>query len=182
MTRGWNNDKDAVIDLADADQLAGYARQFQPALSRYFARRGCQKATIEDLVQDVFVRLAKRTSGGEIENAEAYLMQTASSVWNDHLRKRQRRAHTDHVEYEEEIHGAVHFSPERVLEGRETIQRLVDALKALPARTRQVYVHCRIDGMRQKAVAERLGISVSAVQKHLTAASIHIGDLFGDEE
>lgn len=182
MTRGRDTNRDALLDPVNADQLAAYARQFQPALTRYFARRGCQKATIEDLVQDVFVRLAKRTSGGEIENAEAYLMQTASSVWNDHLRKRQRRAHTDHVEYEEELHSPVYFSPERVLEGREQIQRLIDALKALPARTRQVYVHCRIDGMRQKAVADRLGISVSAVQKHLAAASIHIGDLFGDEE
>lgn len=170
------------IDPELQDQLDAYARQFRPALSRYFQRRGCQRATTDDLVQDVFVRLAKRTSGGEIENAEAYLMQTASSVWNDHMRKRQRRSHSEHVEFQDEFHGDEGFSPERVYEGREQIQRLADALGELPVRTKQVYVQCRIDGMKRKDVADRLGISVSAVEKHLMKASEYIGDLFGDEE
>lgn len=182
MNNGSGGKADRRIDSVHADQLDAYARQFRSALTRYFARRGCQHATIEDLVQDVFMRLARRTRGGDIENAEAYLMQTASSVWHDHLRRRQRRSHSEHVDYEEEIHAPVHFSPERVLEGREQIQRLVDALNALPARTRQVYVQCRIDGVKRKVVADRLGISVSAVEKHLMTASVHIGDLFGDEE
>ena len=182
MNSNGNNPAKQEIDPAMQDQLDAYAREFSGALTRYFAKRGCQQATIDDLVQEVFMRLAKRAEGDAIENPEAYLMQTASSVWHSHLRYRQRRAHGDHIEFSEEIHAGEHFSPERVLEGREKVQQLVDALYELPARTRQVYVQCRIDGMKRKDAARRLGISVSAIEKHLMKASEFIGDLFGEEE
>ena len=51
---------------------------------------------------------------------------------------------------------------------------LLDALEELPPRTRQVFVLCRIEGMRQKGVAKRLGVSVSAIEKHMIKAIAHL--------
>lgn len=166
----------------DEALLATYAKEFGPVLLRNFMRRGAQKATAEDLAQNVFVRLAQRASGEDIENPQAYLMQAASSVWNDHLRKRYRRSHTDHVEYEEFKHAPEAFHAERVLEGVEALQRIVDALDELPERTGQIYALCRIEGMKRREVAKRLGISVSAVDKHLITATAHMGSVFGEME
>ena len=182
MADGHKSIQSPRDDQPRTERLAGYARDYGMALKRYFSRRGAPAELADDLTQEVFVRLAGRAATTKIENAEAYLMQTASSVWKDCLRHRQRRSHHDHIHYEEELHAPEAFSPERVFEGREAVQRLAEALYALPARTRQIYVHCRIDGMKRKEVAKRFGISVSAIEKHLMKATEHIGELFGDEE
>ena len=159
-----------------------FGARYQTVLMRYFERRGAAKALAEDLVQDVFVRLAQRSESEPLENAEAYLMQTASSVWMDHHRRRKRRGEDQHVEYVEAQHAPEYFSPQRVVEGREAVRRLIDVLNALPERTRQTYVLCKIDGLKRKEVAKRFGVSISAIEKHLMKASLRIGQAFGDDE
>lgn len=163
------------------DQLDDFARRYGLALSRYFRKRGCQEATVDDLVQEVFTRLAGRASGAAIENAEAYLMRTASSVWRDFLRKRQSRSHASHIEYDDDTHALEDFSAEHVYESKETIHQVLAVLNELPVRTRQAFVLCRIEGMKQKAVAKRLGVSVSSVEKHMVKAIAHLADRFGDK-
>lgn len=168
-----------AVQIDDAF-LADCATLYLPALIRNFQKRGAQPATAQDLAQDVFVRLAKRAKGGDIENPQAYVMQTASSVWNDHMRKRKVRAHNHHDEYEDYHHAPEVLSPERVLQGKEALKSIIAALNALPERTRDIYVLCRIRGLSRKEVADRFGMSVSGVDKHLINAKAHIAATFGD--
>lgn len=166
-------------DRISRTALEDYARRFGPSLRRYFSRRGAQAQDIDDLLQDVFVRLASRAEGDNIENPEAYLMQTASSAWNDYLRKRGRVGHARQVEYIDELHSPEVFSPDRVLESRQSVELLVEALRQLPGRTMHIYVLCRLDGMKREEVARRLGISVSAIDKHLIVATKHVKTALG---
>lgn len=163
-------------------QLENFAQLYSKALMRYFLKRGCQKATVDDLVQDVFVRLAGRVSGGEIDNPEAYIMRTASNVWRDFLRKRNTHAHAYHVEYEEGHHAVSDFSAEDVCQGQETIYQFIEALKDLPPRTRQIFMLCRYEGMKQQDVAKRLGISKSYVSKNMLKAITYLAICFGDRK
>ena len=172
----------ATPSTLSKEQLENWARQYSKALRRYFVRRGAQPATAEDLIQDVFERLSKRVSAAEIKNPEAYLMQTASSAWSDHWRKRQVRLHDDHVEYDDRYHTHVEFGADRVFEGRDGVRRLITALRELPPRTQEIFVRCRVDGEKQKAVAARFGISVSAVEKHLVRAMAHLGSKVKEDD
>lgn len=162
-------------------KLAELHTRFGEVLERYFLRRGCPADTAEDLVQNVFVRLAARQATSRIENIDAYLMQTASSVWNDHGRWRRSRAESAHVEYEDLLHGHEDISPERIYEARQGVDRVLASLKALSDRARQVFILRRFEGMSQKEVAERLGISVSLVEKEMMRAIAHITDSLGDQ-
>lgn len=164
-----------------ADQLAAYARDYGPALKRYFSRRGMAPELCDDLSQEVFVRLAGRAAATKIENPEAYLMQTAANVWRDFLRRRQVRAHADHVEFHDLTHGHEEVAPDRVYEGREKIYQVLEALNQLDERARQIFILCRIEGMKQREVAERLSISVSLVEKEMMKAIAHLTDWFGDD-
>lgn len=169
------------VEISQA-QLEDFARLYSTALMNYFIRRGCQKATADDLVQDVFIRLAGRVSGGEIEKPEAYLMRTASNVWRDFMRKRQTHAHSKHSEYDEKKHSIPGFSPEDSYEVQETIHQLVEVLKALPPRTRQVFMLCRYEGMKQEAVAKRLGVTPGCVSKQMAKAITYLALCFGDQK
>lgn len=164
-----------------SDDLSALARQYGDPLRRYFLKKGAQPATADDLVQEVLLRIAGRGAGPEIENPEAYLMRAASSVWNDFWRKRGARAHGAHVEFEDYAHGFEEVSPDRVYEGRETVQRVIAALEELDDRPRQIFFLCRFEGMKQREVAERLRISQSLVEKEMMKAIAHLADRFGDD-
>jgi RNA polymerase sigma factor (sigma-70 family) len=64
----------------------------------------------------------------------------------------------------------VESPPERVLVAREELHRVAQVLDSLSDRTRTVLMLIRFEHMKAATVAEILGISVSAVNKHLATA------------
>jgi RNA polymerase sigma-70 factor (ECF subfamily) len=51
----------------------------------------------------------------------------------------------------------------------------------LPARTRDVFVLRRLEGLPYNEIAKRLGLSVSAVEKHMLRATRHLVARVGDD-
>lgn len=176
------NRQNEVSRAFDAERLDDLARRYGSILYRYFARRNVPKDLCDDLVQDVFTRLAARAGSNNIENAEGYLMQTASSVWNDHWRKTKRRGEDQNVEFDEFVHSPEGISVERVIESREAVRMALDALNELPLKTRQIYLLCRLDGAKRKDVAKKLGLTVSSIDKHLMTATKHMGLSLGSSK
>ncbi|MEM7667294.1 MAG: RNA polymerase sigma factor [Pseudomonadota bacterium] len=162
------------------EQIDKLARQYTPALKRYFARHACIDASTDDLVQEVFKRLAGRKAGNAIRNAEAFLIRTAQSVRHDHMRRIQSRSLATHVEYEEKKHAIGDFSPERVYIGKDRVNHVFDALQELPPRTRDVFILCRFEGLKQYEVAEQLELSTASIYTHLKAAITHLAARLGD--
>lgn len=46
----------------------------------------------------------------------------------------------------------------------------MDILQALPERTRVIFILRRLEGLKYQDIANRFGISVSAVEKHMERA------------
>jgi RNA polymerase sigma factor (sigma-70 family) len=149
---------------------------FRIPLSRYFARRVRNESEIEDLVQETFERLIKRGGVDQLAHLGGYVFTTAASVFSDRLRSRRTRHADAHDEFDESADSGVDFSPEHVLLQRERLARATAALLELPQRTRTVFVLRRLEGMRYLEVARQLGISVSAVEKHMQRAVAHLAD------
>jgi RNA polymerase sigma-70 factor (ECF subfamily) len=143
-------------------------------LTHFFRRRVRNDAEIEDLVQDVFTRIVARDSAERVEHLDAYVVRTACSVIADRARRGAVRQAERHVPFDAEVHGSEDFDPERVLSGREELDAAAAALLSLPERTRTVFILRRLEGYRYREIAEHLGISVSAVEKHLVRALRHL--------
>jgi len=139
-------------------------------LTRYFRRRVQNIAEIEDMVQDVFARMVARDSTEPVENLGGYVLKTASSVLTDWIRRRSSHAANLHVSFEPELHGEEEVDPARILDGREELQAATMVLLQLPERTRTVFILRRLEGQRFQDIAAHLGISVSAVEKHMVRA------------
>lgn len=167
--------------LRDSPDLAALSARFRGALVRYFLRQGLGGADAEDCVQDVFLRLSRRATLADIGNLEGYLFETAASVAIDHQRRGRARAAGAHDAYEEDRHAPLALGPDRGLEARDELRRVTAALRELPERTRHVFVLVRLERMRHAEVARRLGVSVSAVEKHLLRASVHLARRVGGE-
>lgn len=158
---------------ADDGEIGPLARAYRTPLITYFQRRRFAPDVAEDLVQEVFARLAKRRLDG-IANIEAYLFSTASSVLIDHNRRAKVRHEPDHrqidnLEIESEVPG-----PARVFASKQSIQRVAVILDQLPERTREIFVLSRLEGFTNTQLAARYDISVSAIEKHMTRALAHL--------
>jgi RNA polymerase sigma-70 factor (ECF subfamily) len=152
-----------------AGQPAGSLEAYMPGLRRYFSKR-LPAAQVDDLVQEVFVRIQAQDGGSPIQHLDRYLFTTAASVLSDHLRRRAVRHEGDHHTLEELHHPVEELTPERVLLDREALQVVVSAIEGLPTRTRDVFVLHRFEEMTCNSIAEQLGMSVSAVEKHIMKA------------
>jgi RNA polymerase sigma factor (sigma-70 family) len=149
---------------------------FRGSLRRYFARRVRDDAEAEDLVQDVFERLAKRDEPIEGERVGGYIFETANSVFTDRLRRRRSRRTDVHEQFDDEVHGETVASPEQIILQRERVALATEALLELPERTRVIFALRRFEGMPYLSIAARLEISVSAVEKHMERAVRHLAE------
>jgi RNA polymerase sigma factor (sigma-70 family) len=150
---------------AGASSVEGYLH----ALRRYFSRR-VAAAEVDDLVQEVFVRMQSHGGDPSIEHLDRYVFTVAASVLSDQARRRTARHEVAHETLEEVHHPTEEWTPERVLLGREALERITTAIADLPARTRDVFVLHRFEEMTATRIAEELGLSVSAVEKHIMKA------------
>ena len=167
MTEGAK--QESRLDAAVTDIAA-----YHPALLQYFRRKARDQNEIDDLVQEVFLRVVGRRSAEPVENVGAYVFQTAASVLVDRHRRVTVRHTDDHVEFDADRHSSSDFDAARVLEARQALQSAVVALQSLPERTRDIFILRRIEGIAYRDIADRFGISVSAVEKHMVRAIHHL--------
>jgi RNA polymerase sigma-70 factor (ECF subfamily) len=62
------------------------------------------------------------------------------------------------------------LSPERILIGAEALDRIMAVLQALPPRTSEAFILHRFEEMTYDAIARRMGISRSGVEKLIMRA------------
>ena len=162
------------VSTAEADYVG-----HMPALRSFFARRLRNPQLADDLVQDVMVRMHARKGTAPIENLEAYIFQTASSVLRDHVRRERVRGVVIGAEPADFENIGVELGPDRVLQAKDEIARVVQALNELPERTRDIFLMRRYEGLAYSDIACRIGISVSALEKHMAKAVAHLAHRLG---
>jgi RNA polymerase sigma factor (sigma-70 family) len=151
--------------VAQWNALASYV----PGLQRYFSKR-VPPGDIDDLLQEVYVRMQAHQANTPIEHLDRYLFTVAASVLTDRARKQAVRFSSAHESLEEIHHPAEERTPERVLLDREALDVITAAIAELPTRTRDVFVLHRFEEMTCNRIAAQLGLSISAVEKHLMKA------------
>jgi RNA polymerase sigma factor (sigma-70 family) len=164
-------DRFSLMDLTMAFSLKEQTalRDCLPALRRYVARQ-VPRDDVDDVVQEVMLRLHQRQSAEPVENLIGYVFQVAASVVTDRARRNAVRHRSDHFSMEDEHHPVEQLTPDRVLAGKEQLSRLAQALTDMPERLRDVFILLRFERMSYAEGAEHLGISVSAVGKNMMRA------------
>ena len=155
------------------DELAQLSRRFRPALMAFFLRRLRNHAEAEDMTQEVFTRLATADRGA-LQSTDAYIFRIAANIISDRARREKVRAEYRAALSADERLGVDPIDPARVADGRADIASVVAALKTLPERTRSIFILYRLENIEKREIAEALGISSSAVDKHLARAQLHL--------
>ncbi len=154
------------------DGLEAIFMTHRPMLSRFFAARGAS-ADVEDLLQELWLK-ARSVQTGPIADPASYLFRMADNLLLDRRRADLRRSRRDD-QWTGLTRGSVVDvsdtpSAEQVLIARERLRIVDRAIDALGERTAGIFRSYRIDGLNQRDIAARVGISLSAVEKHLQKA------------
>lgn len=154
-------------------RLERVAAEYRGPLLRFFLRRAGDGDDAEDLVQEVFSRLARHDLA-IIENIQGYIFQVAANVLRDRARRASVRSIVIQSALDFDAADEVAFTPERILQGKEALQIMITAIHELPEIVRIVFSQYHFEGVAQVEIARRLGLSLSAVEKHMAKANQHL--------
>lgn len=149
-------------------------------IHRILRRRGRSPDEADDLIQEAFLRLQVYCIDHTVRNTGGFLLRTALNLSLDRQR-RSRVAACVSESIEDLPLVDPHPLPDEVCAVQERLQRLRTALEAMSPRRREVFILNRIEGYSFPQIAERLGITLSAVEKHAAKAVLFLTDWMEQE-
>jgi RNA polymerase sigma-70 factor (ECF subfamily) len=147
-----------------------FDRAFWTDVIRRVSRRTGGYADSEDLVQSAFVRMQNYSATRQVDNPAAFLVRTAVNIRLDAYRREKLLGSRQFTENFEEYENHDPLQDE-VLVARARLERVKSGIEQLPSRTREIFLMHRLDNVKYSEIANRIGISESAVEKHIARAT-----------
>lgn len=136
----------------------------EPAVRRWLRARLQSPEDIDDLVQEAYAKLASLSSIDHIGRADSFFFRIVHNLLVDRI----RHARVVRIEAATEMDLSSVYteepSPERITGARRELARVAELIDALPDRCRKIFTLRKIEGVSQREIAVRLGISESVVE------------------
>lgn len=159
--------------MSDAVVQAAF-RSLEGSLRSFLARR-VREAEVDDVLQDVFVRLQRGVGALEDEQRlEAWVYRVARSAVVDQYRSRRRH---EVVSESEAAERPVEDDDESEVE-RELAGYVPYFVNALPEPYREALTLTELQGLTQKEAAERLGVSLSGMKSRVQRGRAKLREAF----
>lgn len=150
-------------------RLAVLDRYYRELLN-FLTRQVNDRDAAADLAQESYARvLAVQHSGQAVMDPRALLYRTARNLVVDEHRRALVRRHEDLDGLAEQEHplAPAHLQPEEALASLQVVRAYIAAIEALPPRSREAFLLNVFDDCSHREIAQRMGISVSMVEKHI---------------
>lgn len=142
--------------------------QHEPALLRWLARVWPRNHEIPDLRQEIYARVYAAALSSRPASPRSFLFTTAHHLIVDRVR-RERVVSIEAVGDIEALNVSVdEISMERRVSARQELKLLSRALDLLPPKCRTVLWLRRVEGLSQREVAERLGVTEKTIEQHVS--------------
>lgn len=140
----------------------------EAVLERFLRRNWRDMDEIPDLRQEVYARVYDGCARCRPESAQAFVLTTARNLLIDRARRAQIVSIETYADMDALAPTLDELSPERHLAARSELKLLQIALNLLPARCREVIELRKIEGLSQREVASRMGITEDTVERQVS--------------
>lgn len=124
---------------------------------------------MDDLTQEVYLRLARQADFEGIQNIKAFVFATARNLLRDGFRRKRTRG--PQLDIESQEHMATETAdPLQTLEFSQRLDDAIRVIRELKPAAQRVFVMHRVQGLSHAEVAVELGVSTSSIEKHMIAA------------
>jgi RNA polymerase sigma-70 factor (ECF subfamily) len=148
-----------------------FVREHEAELLNFFRGRVTRPQDAADLAQESWSRLMHYRFE-TVASSRGLLFTIARNVLKNHWRWSALRRIEQSTDFSELDVTSDAPGPDRHLLARHDLEALEAAVTALPPRCRAVFLLSRIEGLSNAEVAQRCGISVKMVEKHLAKAIV----------
>jgi RNA polymerase sigma factor (sigma-70 family) len=160
------------VDDSDDNPLIPVYLERREEFVRYFRARLRSEEAAQDLVQDMYVKLAGLPSE-KIDNPSAYLYRLGTNLMLDRIkaRRRTRLRENEWRGANSALLGGQDLGREapvdEVLAARQRIAQMVEALNELPEPAQQAFRLHKLEGLSHAETAAIMKVSRSSVEKYL---------------
>lgn len=144
-----------------------------------FARRRVGHQEAEDIVQDTYLHMLQRGTAAALEHPRPYLYRITANLAVDFVRKTKVRLRHLSEETKCSINAEGLACPETLAGSSLQLQRLNAALAELPHVCREAFLLNRVAGLSRAEIAQRFGVSVRTIDRHMARASAHLREALG---
>lgn len=149
--------------------------QLHVRLYRFILSRVPDEADADDLLQEIFLRIHTNLERvRDLERLESWIFQIARNCIADYYRERRHAMPLDEPGMENRL---VASDPEEPGAVEELAPGLRAVVEALPERYRQALILTEYEGLNQRELAERLGISFSGAKSRVQRARQKVMDV-----
>jgi RNA polymerase sigma-70 factor (ECF subfamily) len=166
-------------DASVAEQARWFTEQVrphEPALRAYLRKRFADVHDIDEVVQESYVRvLAARAKGG-ITSVRAYLFTTVRNAALSIVRRPRIFSDLAVTDFAVQRVAEEGVNVSEAVSVKQEIAILLEAIDALPARCREIFILRKLEGVSQKDIAARLGLSEQTVQVQIARGAKKCAD------
>ena len=128
------------------------------------------KNDIEEVAQDVYLRLVRHPRLNELKPSFALLCKIASDIIKDRYRKQNVRKAKAHIGLRGLKIVSPRLTPQQFLESKEGMMVIRCAIESLNKKSRQAIILHRFRSMTYKEIGKEMGYSISMVRKFIVQA------------
>ncbi|MGS2722978.1 RNA polymerase sigma factor [Porticoccus sp. GXU_MW_L64] len=154
-------------------------KSFLNAFLRKFMHR---PQDIEDIAQEAYLRAFKAEKERDVGHPKTLLFTIAKNVALNELRSKAKRVTGYIEECHSDMDDLLSSTVDEEIEALDGLQSYCKAVDALPEQCRRVYLLRKVHGLQHKDIAERLGITVRSVERHLQKGAIKCRAFLREEE
>jgi len=158
-------------EMTASEVDAWFVREVLPLeslLMQYLRRNWRDRSDLEDIRQDVYVRVYQAAQKQIPDHPRQFLFTTARNLLIDRVRHEQVIPIEAAADLEALEIAVDTPAPDRTLMARDELRRVQAALDRLPAREREAILLGRVEGLSRREIALRMGIAESAVAQYLS--------------